>query len=93
MNPFEQELFAKGYIKLQPGSYRIWISKRWHEMFVRRGLVRKNYYKQYCPLMETLQEFCRWDDLYDKLCHDRDFPKSRPFLTENEIVEIRREVI
>lgn len=92
MNPFEIELFKKGYVKLQLGSYYIWISKRWHEMFVRRGLVAKNFYGQWCCVKDNFTEYDRWCVLYDKLCHDRDFPKSLPFLTENEILEIRATV-
>ena len=93
MNEFEKQLFKKGYIRLQQGSYMIWISKRWHEMFVRRGLVRKNFYGQWCAVKDSIPEYGRWCDLYDKLCHDRDFPKSNPFLTESEIIEIRQTII
>lgn len=93
MNPFEEELFKKGYCKLRLGSYRIWISKRWHEMFVRRGLVRKNFYGQYCPNTLTLQEFIRWSVLYDKVQHDRDYPKSNPLLTPQELEMIRIQII
>lgn len=93
MNQFEQSLFKKGYCRLQPGSYRIWISKRWHGMFVRRGLVRKNFYGQYSPHRETLGEFCRWLELYDKLCHDKDFPKSKRQINPAEMDEIRLQII
>lgn len=92
MNPFQQELFKKGYIKLQPGSYRIWISKRWHEFFVRRGLVRKNFYKQYCPNTATLKVFITWLLLYDKAQHDRDYPKSNSQLLPEELERIRLEI-
>lgn len=93
MNEFEKQLFTKGYIKLQLGSYRTWMSKRWHEMFIRRGLVRKNFYGQYSPQADNVAEFCKWLDRYDKLQHDRDFPKSYKQLTESEIIEIRATVI
>lgn len=93
MNEYEKQLFTRGYIKLQPGSYRIWVGKKWHEMFVRRGLVRKNLYKQYVANTHSLSVFIRWLDLYDKTQHDRDFPKSYKQLTEEELLEIRREVI
>lgn len=93
MNEFEKQLFTKGYIKLQLGSYYQWISKRWHEMFVRRGLVHKNFYGQYSCNRDTLDEYIRWCELYEKLCHDRDFPKSSPFLNAAEIEEIRQVVV
>lgn len=93
MNEFENDLFKKGYVKLQLGSYRIWMGKKWHEMFVRRGLVKKNFFGQYSPQKDSLQEFCRWLTLYDKLEHDRDYPKSNPFLTGEEIIEIRAVVV
>jgi hypothetical protein len=92
MNPFEQSLFQKGYCKLQQGSYHIWISKRWHEMFIRRGLVRKNFYGQFVPNRETLSIFIEWMDLYRKAEHDRDWPKSYKQLTPEEIEKIRLEV-
>lgn len=92
MNPFETELFKKGYVKLQMGSYRTWISKRWHEFFVRRGLVHKNFYKQWCPDTETLPIFIRWLKLYDKAEHDRDYPRSNPLLKKEELEMIQREV-
>lgn len=93
MNPFEESLFKKGYVKLQLGSYRIWMGKKWHEMFVRRGLVRKNFFGQFTINKDSLEEFCRWLTLYDKLEHDRDYPKSNKFLTEEEIIEIRAVVV
>lgn len=93
MNPFEIELFHKGYIKLQPGSYRIWMSKKWHEMFVRRGFVKKNFYKQYVGNMDTLSYFIIWLTLYDKAQHDRDFPRSSPFLKKEELEMIQREIV
>lgn len=92
MNPLEESLFKKGYCKLQHGSYYVWISKRWHEMFVRRGLVRKNFYGQFVGNRDTIQELIRWLDLYTKVEHDRDFPKSPPQLKEEERVEIRQTV-
>ena len=92
MNPFESELFSKGYIKLPLGSYALWISKKWHMMFVRRGLVIKNFYNQYIIVGENLSVYLKWIRLYDKTQHDRDFPKSKRFLTEAEGLEIRREV-
>lgn len=92
MKPFELDLFKRGYIKLQPGSYNIWISKKWHEMFVRTGLVVKNFYGQYVPYKKTLQEFMKWSEFYDKVMHDREFPKSKPFLTEEERIEIRARI-
>ncbi len=93
MEELQKELFSKGYIKLQQGSYRIWVSKRWHEMFSRRRLVNKNLYKQYVANRETLSEFIKWLDLYDKAEHDKSFPKSEKQLTEEELVEIRREIL
>ncbi len=93
MNEFEKRLFSKGYIKLQPGSYRIWVSSKWHEMFKRRRLVAKNFYNQYCPNMNTLEEFIKWLDIYIKVEHDRDFPKSNPWLQEEELRNIRREIV
>lgn len=92
MNEFTQSMFKKGYVKLQAGSYRIWLSKRWHEMFVRRGLVHKNLYGQFNPNTGTLTEFSRWLELYDKLCHDRDYPRSYRQLNSAEIDEIRQVV-
>lgn len=92
MNPLQAELFKKGYCKLQQGSYHLWISKKWHEMFVGRGLVRKNLYGQYVPNRETLREFIIWMDLYSKVEHDRDFPKSYPQLTETEKGMIRLQI-
>lgn len=92
MNPFETELFKKGYVKLQHGSYYVWISKRWHEMFVRRGLVKKNFYGQYCCVKENFSEYDKWCVLYEKTCHDRDFPKSYKQLTEGDTLEIRQYV-
>ncbi len=93
MNEFEKQLFAKGYIKLQQGSYRIWVSKKWHDMFVRRGLVRKTFDGQYSPNTGSFSEFIKWLDLYDKMQHDREYPKSYKKLSESEILEIRREVV
>lgn len=93
MNELEKRLFAKGYIKLQLGSYRVWISKKWHEMFVRRGLVRKNFYGQFMSNTATLAEFCKWLELYDKACHDRDYPKSEKMVNPAEMEEIRLQVI
>ncbi len=85
-------MIKKGWVKLQPGSYRIWMSKRWHEMFVRRGLVRKNLYQQFIPNTGNLLEFMKWLELYDKAQHDRDFPRSYKQLTETEVLEIRQEI-
>lgn len=93
MNEYQKQLFTKGYIKLQPGSYRIWISSRWHDMFKRRGLVHKNLYSQYVPDIYSLPEFISWLVLYDKAQHDRDFPHSYKLLTEEELMQIRREVV
>lgn len=93
MNEFEQSLFAKGYVHLPMGSYYQWISKRWHEMFVRRGLVQRNFYGQYTPNRATLSVFSEWVELYDKTMHDKDFPKSNAFLTLGELEKIRLEVI
>ncbi len=93
MNPFETELFSKGYIRLVAGSYRTWVSKKWHEMFVRRGLVHKNFYKQYITDRVALTEFIRWLELYDKAQHDRDWPRSYPQLTKDELTMIQREVV
>lgn len=62
-------------------------------MFVRRGLVRKNIYKQYVPNMETLKVFIEWMVLYDKVMHDKDFPKSNPFLTPGDREKIRFEIV
>ena len=93
MSELQTQLFNKGYIKLQPGSYRIWISKRWHEMFSSRRLVNKNLYKQYIPNRETLPEFIKWLELYDKAEHDRDFPLQEKWLSEEELIEIRREIL
>lgn len=92
MNEFEIYLFNKGYCKLVQGSYRTWISKRWHEMFVRRGLVTKNFDQQYSPYKDTLPEFLKWLAFYDKSQHDREFPRSKRFLTEEELIEIRTHV-
>ena len=92
MEPFTESMIKKGYVKLAMGSYRIWVSKKWHEMFVRRGLVRKNFYGQFCPNTGSLPEFIRWLSLYDKLIHDRDYPRSNPMLTPEELVEIRQVV-
>lgn len=93
MNTYEKQLLDKGYIKLELGSYRKWISLKWHRMFIRRGLVRKNFYKQYSPVLERLDEFCKWDTLYDKIQHDRDFPKSIRLITEEEMREIRQTIV
>lgn len=92
MSQFTKDMIKKGYVKLQAGSYRIWISKRWHEMFVRRGLVHRNFYGQFSPYKDSLAEFGKWLDLYDKLCHDRDYPRSNPFLSTEEVIEIRQVV-
>jgi hypothetical protein len=92
MDELQQYLFARGYIRLQPGSYHTWISGKWHAMFVRRGLVNKNFYKQYVPNTQSLSEFIKWLVLYDKAQHDRDYPQSYKQLTEAESIEIRREV-
>ncbi len=90
MDKFTEHMIKKGWVKLQPGSYRTWMSKRWHEMFERRGLVRKNLYQQFVANTGSLPEFIKWLDLYDKAQHDRDFPKSNKFLTEEESREIRQ---
>ncbi len=93
MNEFTQHMISKGWVKLQLGSYRVWMRKKWHEMFVCRGLVRKNFYQQFVPNTLTLSEFSRWLSLYDKTQHDHEFPKSKPFLTPDEITEIRQIII
>ncbi len=90
MNEFTEFMIKKGWVKLQPGSYRTWMSKRWHEMFERRGLVRKNFYQQFVPNTGSLPEFIKWLELYDKAQHDRDYPKSYKQLTEEESREIRQ---
>ena len=92
MSDFDSYMFTKGYVRLQPGSYHVWVSKKWHEMFVRRGFVKKNFYKQYCPNMDTIKEFITWLTLYDKSLHDRDFPRSNPLLKKEELEMIQREV-
>lgn len=93
MNAFEEYLQERGYIKLELGSYRTWVSERWHRMFVGRGLVRQNLYQQYVPNRGILPEFIRWLDLYDRAQHDRDYPASRPLLLDAEVEEIRRIIV
>lgn len=90
---FNTHLAKKGYVKLPLNSYRTCISGKWHAMFVRRGLVQKNFYGQYSPNTATLQEFIKWLELYDKTQHDRDFPNSYKQLTPQEIIEIRAAVV
>lgn len=90
---FDTSMFAKGYVKLPSGSYRLWISKKWHEMFVRRGLVSRNFYGQFNPDTISLREFIIWLKLYDASCHDRNFPNSKPQLKIEQLAMIRKEVI
>ena len=90
MNEYEKQLFEKGYVKLQLGSYRMWISKRWHEFFCYQGFVRKNFYGQFVSNTKSLKEFIRWLELYDKAMHDRDYPKSYSQLSEEERALIKQ---
>lgn len=92
MNEYQTLLFKKGYVLLTLGSYRRWMSKRWHEMFVRQGWVRKNLYGQYNPNTETLPQFCEWLSLYDKAMHDRDYPRSFPQLSADETIKIKTNI-
>lgn len=90
MNEFEKFLQERGYIKLELGSYYRWISVKWHRMFIRNGLVKLNFYNQYSPTKEKLLEFSKMSNLYDRVQHDRDYPKSMPQVTKEEKEQIKR---
>lgn len=81
-----KKLFAKGYVHLELGSYRLWVLKNWHQFFLDRKLIKRNAYGQYVPYLDTFKEFEKWSVLYDAFMDARD--KSHT-LTLDEANEIR----
>lgn len=90
-NPIQNELFKKGYVYLPIGSYRRWILKNWHELFVYKKLITRNAYGQFVPLRDTLRDFMYWDNLYNQFERARDNVPKGSLLTPEEAAAIKQE--
>ena len=88
VDEIKKELFNKGCIDLGIGSYARWIHKNWHEVFLKKGLIKKTYDGLYVPRMMVFEQYCEWIGLYT------DFIKSREtkyVLSPEQIAKIKAE--
>lgn len=74
------------YVTLELGSYKRFIYRRWHEYFVKNGLVKQSYTGQFT--ITNAQRFCEWIQLYDDWMNAREFPQSYT-LTPEQAKKIR----
>lgn len=71
-----QDLFARGYVRLELGSYRGWVLKNWHEYFVNQRWIKRNAYGQYVPYLDTIKVFGEMLAFYDEFMDARDFKRT-----------------
>lgn len=81
-------LFAKGYVRLNAGSYCTWILKEWHLLFIRKNLVHRKYDGSFVTYEPNLKEFALWLRLYDDFIEAKGFGKE---LTEYQYRQINSE--